>query len=93
MERKHLEEYKYLYPHYSLFSWNQCSKCKKDFRREKIWKALTGPWLGNKGVERFLCTRCAPTRKEANKFFINEEFLSPKPPPPTSPPSKNYINH
>jgi len=93
MERKHVKEYKYLYSHYSLFSWNQCSECKKDFRREKMWKVLTGPWIGSKGVERFLCMRCAPTIEEANKFFTNKEFLPPKPPAPQAPPPKRYANH
>jgi len=91
MEKNHIEEYKYLYTYYSLFSWKQCSKCKKDFRREKMWRALTGPWLGRSGVNRFLCKKCAPTRGEANKFFINKEFLPPKPKAPTSPPNKKHV--
>jgi hypothetical protein len=82
MERKHVEEYKYLYEYHSLFNWKQCSKCKKDFRREKIWRALTGR------VERFLCTRCAPTREQASRFFINNEFLPHKPAPPPPPPRR-----
>ena len=40
MEKDHAEEYEYLYTYYSLFSWKQCSKCKKDFRREKMFKEL-----------------------------------------------------
>jgi len=80
MERKHVEEYKGLSTYFSLFSWKQCSKCKKDFRREKIWQTWTGR------VERCLCMGCAPTREEAGKFFTNNEFLPHKPPPPTGPP-------
>lgn len=88
MERDHVEKYKYLYKDYSWFSWKQCSKCKKDFRREKIWRALTGPWHGGSGIERFLCMKCAPTMEEASKFFINNEFLPHKPPAPPAPPRK-----
>lgn len=88
MERDHVEEYEYLCAEYPLLNWKQCSKCKKDFRREFIWKALTGPWHGSSGVVRFLCMKCAPTREEAGKFFINKEFLPHKPPPPPAPPRK-----
>jgi len=91
MEKDHIKEYEYLYTYYSLFSWKQCSKCKKDFRREKMWRAITGPWLGERGVNRFLCKKCAPTREEADKFFINNEFLPLKPPPPPPPPPKKYV--
>jgi len=88
MERKHVKEYKGLNTYFSLFSWKQCSKCKKDFRREKIWQTWTGPWCGLSGVERCLCMKCAPTEKEAHKFFTNNEFLPHKPAPPPPPPKR-----
>jgi len=93
MERDHVEEYEYLYTYKSFFSWKQCSKCKKDFRREKIWRAITGPWHGGPGIGRelFLCMRCAPTIEQASDFFINNKFLPHKPPPPPSPPPKRLI--
>lgn len=85
MKKDHVEEYDYLYTSYPLFSWKQCSKCKKDFRREKIWRALIGM-----GAERFLCMTCAPTEKEASKFFINKEFLPYRPDPPPPPPKRRW---
>jgi hypothetical protein len=92
MKRDHIKYYKYLYKCYPLFIWQQCCKCEKDFRREKGWRALTGPWIGGAGVERFLCNKCAPTKKEASKFFVGNEFIPPRPPAPPPPPRKRYVN-
>ena len=79
MEREHEEIYEDVYTYYPIFSWKQCSKCGKDFIRETMWKKVTGPWIGNKGREYFLCKKCAPTIEEANRFFVNKEFLPKKP--------------
>jgi len=89
MERKHVEEYRGLSTYFPFFSWKQCSKCKKDFKREKIWRTWTGGGLS--GVVRFLCMKCAPTREEAGKFFTNNEFLPHKPAPPPAPPPKRNV--
>src|SRR5690554_544147 len=35
---------KEIYPHYTLFSWSECVSCNQEFRREKGWRKLSGPF-------------------------------------------------
>ena len=79
MKRECITKYENLYKHYSLFFWYQCCSCKKEFRREKGWRGLTGPYYGGSGVWRYLCKTCAPSRIIADDFFIKRKWLPPKP--------------
>ena len=79
------------YPLYSChpwFFWMSCSFCGREFRREKGWRAITGPYYNNMGRNRYLCSECAPTREEAVTYFNEDRWRPPRPaaPPPQPPP-------
>lgn len=79
------------YPLYSCrpwFFWVSCSFCEKEFRREKGWRAITGPYYNNIGRVRYLCSECAPNRSEAVRYFNEDRWRPPRPssPPPQPPP-------
>lgn len=97
MKRKAKKRYPDLYQFRSLLFWYPCSKCGKEFRRERGWRALTGPWVNNCGRWRYLCPECAPTREEADEYFLNESWIIPPPtkrpsPPQPQPPRKRIVN-
>jgi len=91
MKRKHIKHYTDLYRCFTLFTWNKCSKCGQDFRREKGWRALTGPFYNGNGVWHYLCYDCAPTREIADEYFLNNKWIPPKPKGPPSPPQHTRV--
>lgn len=52
------------------FFWQTCSKCKKNFRREKGFRALVGPWINRGGTWKYICQACCPNRDYAHKYFM-----------------------
>lgn len=94
MKRKHIRKHPRLYPFRTWFIWKQCQKCDCDFRREKGFKSLTGPYYCGTGVGvwRYLCNSCAPSFDIANNYFLNRGYLRPRPPRPTpQPPNPRKI--
>ena len=91
MERKAKVRYEYgVYTEYPLFFWVQCCNCQKEFRRERLWRALTGPFCNGAGVIRYLCKSCVSTKDEAHKYFAGDKYIHKllgdpptfRPPPP-----------
>lgn len=72
--------------HYGYVFWQECHLCKDEFRREKGWSAIVGPYyLDGHGVTRgstlYLCASCGPTREKALRCFndLNRPaFLPPR---------------
>jgi phage terminase large subunit GpA-like protein len=60
---------------YPWFFWVHCCECGKEFRREKLWTTLTGPFYNGGGTWRYLCKHCVPTIQEAHKYFIDDRWL------------------
>lgn len=80
MKREHTQKYEYLYrmllPN---IIWHECCGCHKDFRFQRGWHAVTGPFYNGDGHRRYLCLDCAPNFETANNFFLNDSWVSPKP--------------
>lgn len=97
MKRETKKRYQDLNSFFPLLFWYTCTKCKKEFRREKGWRGLTGPWLSGVGQWRYLCRECAPTREDADNFFLNDRWMippptkRPAPPPPPIPRIKKIV--
>ena len=67
---------------YTLFFWNTCEKCKRDFRREHGFKGVITP-PSNKIVNfKYLCKACGVNMEQANDFFEEKrkEFMNYRPP-------------
>jgi len=71
---------KEIYPHYTLFSWSECVSCNQEFRREKGWRKLSGPFYGGYGNWKHVCGGCAPTKEEASILFNKQSYLPDRPP-------------
>ena len=73
MQREHQTVFKNgVKIHFSLFKWEQCCNCKKDFRREKGFKFVVGPVYGGIGKRHFICSKCALTRKKAHEVALKD---------------------
>ena len=71
---------------FPLFFWLLCSKCKLEFRREWGWSAIVGP----RDV-RYLCCKCVTIREDADRYFLNNEWLPSCPERPPPPPSIELV--
>ena len=60
-----------------IFFWKYCEKCCKDFRREWGWHTITGPYHGNKGVDRYVCFKCAPDVEVAKEILEGDNLGDP----------------
>jgi hypothetical protein len=88
MKRDHEVKYEYgVFSHCGL-TWQQCCKCKKDFRWEKGFSFLAGPFHGGIGKWYYLCSNCAPNLKTANYLAVNKCYIPERPPAPPPPPPK-----
>jgi hypothetical protein len=58
-------------PVYPLFRKRFCEKCKMNFVREPGWKYQKIHFCGYgvSSTNEYLCKDCAPTQKEAYRFF------------------------
>lgn len=94
MKREKEIRYKHdISTHFPLFFWKECCMCGKEFRREKMWETITGPFQNRIGHIRNLCKECAPTDDRAHEIFVSGEWNEPmaRPPAPPPPPPKKYI--
>jgi len=48
-----------------VFIWRECFKCNQEFRREKGWRILTGPYLNGQGRILYVCGSCAHDKSAA----------------------------
>lgn len=71
-----------VYREYPLFVWKRCYRCRQEFRRERGWRFLTGPYFNGRGHWRHLCGSCAPTRTRAEHLAFVAHMPTPEPPPP-----------
>jgi len=71
MKKEHVEKYRLgVYTDFSLFIWHQCASCNEDFRREKGYRFLVGPFYNGGGVWRYLCSQCISSKAEAHAFAL-----------------------
>lgn len=90
MKRDHVVKYEYgVHRHHTWLAWNQCCKCKKDFRHKDGFKFIAGPFYGGTGRWYYLCGDCAPDLETANKLAVNRCYMPEgRPPAPPPPPPK-----
>ena len=80
MQRAHSEHNSInhlVFPIIFNFDWHQCECCKLDFRFESGWRYLTGPYYGGKGVTKYICKRCKPTRNDVIDYLNKKEKTCP----------------
>jgi hypothetical protein len=77
--------------HYSLFSWELCSACHKEFRREWGWRFLGPPYIGGAGIDYYLCKVCAPSKDAAVDLVLQRIYIAARPTPPPMPPRKSGV--
>lgn len=85
MRRKHKEIFENgINRYYGLIVWRQCCICKDDFRRERGWSFIVGPYCNGAGRRYFLCKKCAPTKDAANfiALTLNNSYKLKISPPP-----------
>lgn len=62
-----------IFPHYSVFSWEQCVLCGQEFRREKGWRMTAwNRWL-------YSCGTCSPTKEVFDQMWEDKK-KSARPP-------------
>lgn len=61
------------------FFWQECCNCGQEFRREKGWRAFTGPFIGGVGVFRYICASCAPSRDHAEIVMDGLPWIPKRP--------------
>lgn len=75
---------------WTIFIWEDCIICNKQFRREWGWRHTTHSY---RAVWRHACRKCCPTREDALEAIHNfvEEKIKNRPPPPPAPPPMRII--
>lgn len=58
-----------LYKCYPLFYWKQCCMCKQQFRLEEGWMFKVCQ------IDVYICSTCAPSRKDAEKIEKEELWI------------------
>lgn len=96
MKREFIKQFDKLYSMFPLFFWYQCNKCKKEFRRERGWRALDVPVHSLAYTVYHLCNSCAPTREIADEYFLSgkhlKEFRGKRPTPSPAPPQGSGLS-
>ncbi len=83
MQRQHKAEYHHgIYRHYGVIFWQQCCMCKKDFRREKSYRFIGGPFCGGAGRWYYICETCSPDKETANDIAMKSLYRPVRPEPP-----------
>ncbi len=93
MKRTIKKKYQYgICTEFTLFMWLKCSCCGKEFRREKGFSFVGGPFQNMIGKVYYVCGVCVPTKEKAHEYALSGEWapkLGPPPPaPPPPPPAK-----
>lgn len=72
-----------------LFCWVTCLKCKREFRREKLWKRFVDEPGRRECYYVHACTRCCPNDFDAKDYFDTEPWIPDRPlKAPAAPPSE-----
>lgn len=83
------DRYPYLYRTWPLIFWRKCELCEEEFRRQKGWRFLAGPWHGGNGRWRYMCGECVRTEAGASMVaHMWGDMRPPRPPPSPSPPRR-----
>lgn len=77
---------------FPILFWYDCFICKNQFRREKGYATLAGPYFNGRGRYYHVCGRCAKSKEEASQKFTKalqdyKEKTKPRPPKPMKPQS------
>jgi hypothetical protein len=67
---------------FPIFHWKTCCSCKKEFRREKGYSFVAGPFCGGIGRRRYVCTTCCPTIDDVHAYAISGKWMPSRPTPP-----------
>lgn len=93
MKRKHKEKYHSLYRCNPWFFWKKCCQCGDDFRRERGYRAMEGPYYAGVGNWVYLCQSCGPSIDDAHQYFLKEKWkrhiIDTTPPTPPVNPTRN----
>lgn len=65
-EKYNVDEISVVYP---IFSWKKCIVCKMEFRMEKGYAKITGPFFNGMGRRSYICGTCAKSKLEAKHLF------------------------
>lgn len=63
----------------SLFAWNKCRLCDKEFRRERGWRLVGPPISNGRASTFFLCGDCAPTIEDAKRIAMERPWMGKRP--------------
>jgi hypothetical protein len=47
--------------------WKYCINCNNEFRKERGWRFICGPYFNGEGHNRYICFDCAKDKYEATK--------------------------
>jgi len=85
MKRKYKQKAEYLYR--MLFAnifWKSCCICKDEFKFQRAWRFLAGPYYNDAGHWRYICLDCAPNKDTANDIVLSGKWRGERPVPPKS---------
>lgn len=68
-----------MFSSYPLFFWKPCCNCNKEFRRERGFRALVGPYHNGAGQWKYVCATCAPTKNVADEIFVKSPWQGKRP--------------
>ena len=83
--KEYVKQYEHgIFKYFSLFTWQRCCECKKEFRRERGFRFLIGPFTQSGGYWTYLCSLCCGSKEAANKYAVDGKYLpAGSSPPPT----------
>ena len=66
---------------WTIFAWEKCWCCQKEFRRESGWCIIKREYVAN---IKYICAECCPTKEDAFKFLCKyyDDIRSKRPNPP-----------
>lgn len=62
--------------------WTECVICETEVRWERMWCALTGPWIGGRGHFHYACQVCVPLHETVQEaaYAMSRAICPPFPP-------------